>query len=333
MAYKAPEAHFVDGFSKILSLTDVRSWIDKDSNGASQQAVLANNILRYFHLCCAEAKAFDGISNAERLDFLGMLDSLVCRSICGKHLGLRHDTCPTLAHVAESFLQGLNHKGNLRARGVVSPAKPWASPAEEVQAMPKSKKNQEPALLPKIINFVSGQADGEQEVLFDRPSEEIIEWAPLMTFPEAETARAHLTIALHELTQALVPLAADKVDLKRNSFGDIVVEAKVDIPRGSVAFAPSVSGPGFIVSRACGDGERLKPLPPNAISIPDWFGQPLAIMPCARLPPRGLEVSKWEKISFLSPFWAMTHSPIPERANCSKTGAVDRLDPIELKLR
>ena len=320
MAYTAPEVHFVDGFSRFLSQNDVRNLITKETCSPTLCTTSANAILRYFHLECAEAKAYDDMSNADRLDFLMMLDSIVCRSICGKHLGVRHDSCPNLGYVAESFLEELKVKGKLRARGLALPQTPWETPTEPPERPSSSRpRKEEPDLLPKIISFVSGQADSEQEIHIEHTSEETVDWAPTIIFPTEEVARARLSIALDELTQTLVPVMKELITLKRNGFGDLVVEAKTDLKAGSVALAPSVNGPGFIISRACGDDKKSKTLPPSAIDIPDWFGAPLAILPCAKMPPRGVNFGTWDKTGFVNPFWAMARSPIPEKANCSMT--------------
>ena len=86
MSYTAPDAFFVDGFARYLSHADIRLLLNKETGEATQATINANEVLRYFHVTCVEAKAFDGMSNVDRLDFLGMLDSLVCRALTREHI-------------------------------------------------------------------------------------------------------------------------------------------------------------------------------------------------------------------------------------------------------
>jgi hypothetical protein len=104
MAYTAPPAFFFDNFSRYLTGTDTRLLVEKRGNNptpfASERAVKGEAILRDFHSACGSLPA---LVSVPRLDFLCAVDSMVCRFLTNKHFGKRHDICPSLEHVAESF--------------------------------------------------------------------------------------------------------------------------------------------------------------------------------------------------------------------------------------
>jgi len=189
MAYTAPATYFTDGYSRYLIGNDVRGLQAKGAQGVMEKVTKAEDVLRWFHRACEEVKTLKrGEGEAELMDFLGKLDSLVCRQLCGKHLGQVHDQYPTLSHVADDYAEILVKMAppGCTKTGVKKPWKP-AKMEQRAGGRPTAARTD---LAPRIITFEDGQATRAQDILVEAPSEAVIPWAEGVSFPKEDLAKA-----------------------------------------------------------------------------------------------------------------------------------------------
>ena len=249
------------------------------------------------------------------MDFMGRLDSLMGRMVCGKHLSnVFHDRCPTMEHLAEMFAAELAMWAPVTA--AASMPKPWRPPSQAPPAdgAGNAQGSKTKDLLPSLIRFQDGRALNDQELLIEEASEEVVEWIPLLTYSREEVAKNHLLGALADLTSALAQWCQGKVNIKRTSFGDIVACAAQQLQPGAVAFPPSVCGPQFLVSF-----KESQDYPANAVDVPDWLGYHFVILPCVRQPPKGTKIEACKNKAFLPPFWALKRTALAGKSNAELT--------------
>ena len=153
MAFTAPQAFFVDGFSRFLSAMDARGLLEAGSKILSAKAAQAEEILRWFRRIGEDSTKKSALSGP-RVEFMALLDSTVCRFIAGKHLGKLQDECRTIEDVAEVFRgRMLEQFPELSAAAAL--ARPWKTP-EPQASKPVSKGPAD--LAPKVMVFKDGLA-------------------------------------------------------------------------------------------------------------------------------------------------------------------------------
>lgn len=305
MAFTAPPAFFVDGFSKFLSTMDARGLLDAGGKTPSAKATQAEEILRWFHRIGEDSTKKSALSGP-RIEFLALLDATVCRFITGKHLGKLQDECRTIEDVAEVFRgRMLEQFPELSAAAAL--ARPWKTPEPNAS---KPVSNGPADLAPKVIVFKDGLAVTSQEVYRETVLDEIIDWASTIAYPKEELAKAHVVSLLRTLSEFLRPAAAAAVIVRRTGNNDVAVLAKKDIAAGSIAFAPSVPS----ISAISVPKEGSKP-PPGVVRV-HCMGVPLLISPCTRLRPIRELPANWKKKEFVDPFWVMARTTIAGMANC-----------------
>ena len=362
-AFTAPPAFFADGYSRFIGSGDIRALVKGDPPEATAPAQAGEAILRYFHRACGEAKVFAGVGDGDRLDFLSKADSLVCRLLTEKPLGIYSETCPSLSHLAEVlydecktlFKKAMPQKTWAPPKADDKPAKTSTAPARKGQ----------PDLEPRLISYdKDGHATNSQDVHEESRSSEVCAWRSTLPSDnlEVEQLKSLLMMALSHVNHCLLDMAGDCVEVRRWSTGEVEVLATKDIPAHGVAFAPAVSGMSFFAlsskkgglppgavrlhgfgprakglrtsdteaaDMGGGDGDGLRASETNAegdgagvagAAGPDAPGvvDDLAILPCLRLPPRGVSLEGYEVSKmFVHPFWAMEReAKQPERCNC-----------------
>ena len=310
MAYTAPSSYFTDGYSRYLIGNDIRGLQAKGAQGVMEKVSKAEAVLRWFHRACEEVVTLKkGEGEADLMDFLGKLDSLVCRQLCGKHLGQLHDKYPTLSHVADDYAEILVKMAppGCTKTGV---EKPWEPAKMEDRAGGRPTPAAASACLaPRIITFEDGQATRAQDILVETPSEAVIKWTEGVSFPKEDLAKGALLHYLHMLTVKMTEIAGPTISIKRTNFGDIVVVAQADLKAGSVAFPPSVSGPSFVSVE-----KPTATYPPVAVHV-ESMGVKLVISPCVKLPPRDQPVEGYKGL-FAPPYWLMSRTALAGKPNC-----------------
>ena len=320
--YSAPEAFIRDGVSNYVSIQDVRALLVSGSSPAeaSEDAAQGEKILQFFHRACVDLMGL--INPGKRIDFLSTADALVIRKLTGKHLGLRHDSCPTLVDVAESLraeLAELTKKSDQEM-----PPRAWPKPQPRASGQPalSSKPDLAQALQPRLIEYDStGTATNEQETVQEVIEIEECSWAETLepTALKTELAKASLLSDLTFVSRVMSKPMAAKVVVERSSRGELTVKAKTELAVGEVALVPAVAGAAFLTKTAPSANPtavKLNFTAPcasrgDAACDEEWY-----ILPCTRLPPKGILVDTYEKAKFISPFWAMKRSPIREDSNC-----------------
>ncbi|MCP4240221.1 MAG: hypothetical protein GY772_06630, partial [bacterium] len=309
MAYTAPASFFVDGYSRFLTAADIRLLCDRDASIPSADALLGERILRYFHRACGKAKVFADLTNPERLDFLCALDACLCRSLTGKHLGVRQESCPTLLRVAQEFYEDLRKLSKAKL-----PEPSWPAPTP-VPPCPRARGTAPPALEPKVISFRDGEAVDAQESYEETITTEVVPWTRSLPSLVQDCARSQLLLDLAALERQFRPEGqADKVEIRRSSNGAVHVVAARDLVAGELALPPMVPSLHFLALA----GKPGVVQASAAVTVPPCFGgEALVISPCTRLPPRGVLLEDWGKEPFADPGWLMQRSTNPGTANCS----------------
>ena len=316
MSYSAPPAYFQDGYSRYLTIGEIRAMVDKTTDKPIARLVKAEEILRWFHRACEELVGHKQVVDQKRLDFMGRLDSLMGRLLCKKHLGnVWQEKCPTMEHLAELFAEEL-HSWTPNTTKAESVPRPWDAPDGGLAALDASKEggSKTKELLPSLIVFQDGRALNDQELLIEEASGETVDWIPVLTYSREEMAKNHLLGFLADATTALAEWCRGKVNIERTSLGDFVVSAAQPLIPGAVAFPPSVSGPAFVVTFKEGHD-----FPANAVDVPDWLGYHFVIMPCLRQPPKGTTVEAFKNKAFLPPFWVLGRTALAGKSNSEFT--------------
>ena len=198
MAITCPEVFVVEGWARFLSSNDVKNLVDKETKLPTEATQSAEKILKWFH-CVFDDKNISGrVENAKRLDILSSVDALVCRFITNKHLGKRHDACPSLEHIAESFLKDVAQLEGIDSLRLQAKEKAWVDPDDSKKAPTrKAAKSEEPQLNPRIIEFQDRSASSTQDVHVESIHEELIDWAPKVKYSAEEVVKAQIALQLH----------------------------------------------------------------------------------------------------------------------------------------
>ena len=355
-ALTAPSQFFVDGYSRYVHSGDIRALTSGDPPAATPPAEFGEKILRYYHRACGVAGVYKGAGEGTRLDFLSRADSLVCRMLMEKPLGNYQDKCPTLTHLAEvlydeckkTFKSQMPVKvwTEIKAVDESQPAQPSAAPARKKED-----------LEPRLIVFDSdGNAMNEQDSFEESKHSSACDWSSTLKSStlEYDILKAELMNALTLVDNALLEGAKSRIEVRRWSTGEVQVFAKEQLQVHAVALAPMVCSMSFFAlsskkgglppgavrlsgfgPRASGAKKKVdiaagaKPeeaaAPEEESATPEEAAAPeeeiddLAILPCNRLPPRGVEFERYDKPVFVHPFWAIERkdqSKDSEKINC-----------------
>ena len=314
-AYTAPPAFIVDGYSKFVTAQDVKMLLDKSTQLPVADAVESEGLLRFFYQTCKLSGVFDAVATGDRLDFLSSLSSCVCRFLLRKHMGSRHDQCPTVHHVVELFYvecAGLAGCGKL-------PQRCWATPAPV--ALARATAPAQAHLAPRVISFVDGEAIDAQSTFVAQRTSEQFDWQGASS-DTVDGARCRLMFLLESLQTSLPKLAPDVFTIARTDTGRITVRANREFAAGELCLPPMVSGLGYITIEK--DDRTSGPAVPGAavrtgIAAP---GGKLVILPCVRLPPRGVSAAAWDKPVYALPVWLAERSFVAVETNCSWVSVV-----------
>jgi hypothetical protein len=161
---------------------------------------------------------------------------------------------------------------------------------------------------PKLIDWdAGGSASSQQDVFQEKSVVEQLAWEKTLS-PQnlaTEISKCRLLLAINQTAQSLAELSKGMVSITRTSRGELEVRAIVDVPIGGIAFAPAVPDLRCIAVKKANSTSS-----PMCLYIGD-----LVVSPSTKLPPRGIQLAKWDKDGFVNPFWVMERSAIVERSN------------------
>ena len=344
MAYTAPQAYFMDGYSRFVNVSDFKLLVTGGERPeATRMALAGEKILRFFHCSCMVF--FEGRSEGERLQFLAIVDSCICRFLCEKDMGNKKDFADSLEHLATHLWDELRSQFPAKD-GAKLPRPFWdlkrTLPGSAAGQGPRSGgaaaagKPKPPHLEPVLIKFDErGKAQNEQDEYTEEVKFETLNWIETLNHSSVlvEDHRAFLFEALLNLDRELMRHSANKVSITRSSAGELKVMAACDLARGECAFAPGVSSPSFISTSS-----RKGPIPATAVYVNNFStssalpvaGSPRSggsskdaeasvddfiIFPCCRMPPRGVSCDDWEKQMWVHPFWIISRVEDSAAAN------------------
>jgi len=219
-----------------------------------------------------------------------------------------------------------------------------AGPEQPQAGTAKAAKAQMQALQPKVLTFDRfGVAVDDQDTFEPTVSHEVCKWeVTVAAVPTLELRKAALLQGLHQANAIGMHAIGGKVRITRSSNGDVVVATTKEVQQDELMFVPMVPGLSFL-------GELSKKTPPLSVQVPSFTAGPspegprasgaadgprasgaagdddgegggeddvpLVILPCTRLPPKGVALEKGKNV-FLHPFWVMQRASGAAEANC-----------------
>ena len=309
---------------------------DRELRGVMQEG---ENLLAFFHSSCAPTLA--ALVKAERVRFLGNLDSSLCRAVLGLHgkrtgqvsAEIRHGDLRSLADKWYAKLQSLV-KGSAAA---ALPVQIWESAAVDSSSADTA----QPAvaakfqLASKLLTFdEGGRATSSQDTLAG-PEPEEFNWrkffasANVAEAAQQDRIRALVLAAISRMQRSIdASGAAAPVDIFRGEGREqstkVRVVASKDIPPRTLRLLPLVKSATALTFRAGavwelpvyvseGEDPAIRVYVQGKAALPK---SPLASADVERVPGSRRSDHEWRASDFPWPFWLVQRSGTEAECNC-----------------